>query len=72
MKKLLSLSILCLAMFFTGALAGCTVTETQAQRNTRLKSITDLQMRMLVEDWDYLWLYERSSGMTQWHTRVGI
>jgi len=53
-------------------MTGCTMTETPNARNRRIKQITDLQMRMLIEDWDYLWLYDRSTGMTQWHPWVGI
>jgi len=54
-------------------LTGCaTVVESPDVRNRRTKEISDLQMRMMVEDWDYIWLYERNTGMTQWHPWVGI
>ncbi len=69
MKKLLILLVLVLVGYVA---AGCTMTETAAQRRRRISQITDLQLRMLVEDWDYLWLYERNSGATPWHTWVGI
>ena len=53
--------------------AGCsTMTEPREERNRRLSQISDLQMKMLVEDWDYLWLYERNTGMTRWCPWVGI
>ena len=53
-------------------LTGCTVVESPDVRNRRAKEISDLQMRMMVEDWDYIWLYERNTGTTQWHPWVGI
>ncbi len=52
---------------------GCpTLVESRQERNTRIADICNLQARMLVEDWDYLWLAERNSYLTQWHPRVGI
>jgi hypothetical protein len=70
MKKLFPMVLLLASMIWAGA--GCTPTETSAQRERRISQITDLQMRMAVEDWDYIWLYEKNSGCTQWHPWVGI
>ncbi len=71
MKILTLILIICLAGMFAGCSVG-SVMDTEAQRDRRIEQITDLQMRMLVDDWDYFWLYERNSMLTQWHTRVGI
>lgn len=68
MKRLMLLLVLVAGCL----MPGCTMTETAAQRNRRVSQITDLQMRMLVEDWDYLWLYEHNTQMSQWHPWVGI
>lgn len=70
MKKLALLLILCLV----SVMAGCcsTLTESAAERNTRYRDITQLNARMAVEDWDYLWLYERESMLTQWHPHAGF
>jgi hypothetical protein len=52
---------------------GCgTLVETPQERTERYKLITDLQCKMAVEDWDYIWLYERNARTTQWHPWVGI
>ncbi len=67
MKKLLA-AILIVAGSF---LIGCTVTETAQERNVRLKQVTDLNSRMLVEDWDTFWLYDNNSRLSQWHPYVG-
>ena len=69
MKKILLLLVL-----FVGSamLSGCTLTETSEERSRRIGLINDLQLRMMVEDWDYLWLYERNTQTTQWHPWVGI
>ncbi len=69
MKRLLIVFVLILGTF---AMTGCTVTETARERDRRIGEITDLQLRMLVEDWDYLWLYERNAATTQWDLWVGI
>lgn len=68
MKKLLIVAALMLATF----LPGCTLVEDCSERNRRICGITELQMKMAVEDWDYFWLYDHSTGMTQWHPWVGI
>ena len=49
-----------------------TVTETVGEVKRRDAQITNVQLRMLLEDWDYFWLYDRSSRMSPWHTQVGL
>ena len=69
----IALMMILLALTASFMLGGCaTLVETPEERHRRIMHITDLQMKMLVEDWDYFWLYERSSGMTQWHPWAGI
>jgi len=68
MKKLILLLVLLGVLTSTG----CTLTETAAERRRRTYQITNLQMRMMVEDWDYIWLYDHNTQMTQWHPWVGI
>ena len=68
MKKLLAMLIICLVTL----LAGCTIAETSEQRNRRLTHITNRQMRMLIEDWDYVWLYDRSTKLSPWHAGFDI
>ena len=72
MRRVVVLTIL-LALTASVVLSGCsTLVETPQARNRRYKQVTDLQMKMAVEDWDYLWLYERNASTTQWHPWVGI
>lgn len=67
MKKLCILAVLCLSFLFVG----CTLVDSPSQR-TRMHSLAfDLQSRAMVQDWDYFWLMERNTYMTQWHPRVG-
>ena len=41
------------------------------ERTHRHSNIADLQTRMLVEDWDKLWLLDRSTKLTYWHAFYG-
>ena len=69
MNRLLLVFVVCGAVLF----AGCnTLVDTHQERNRRITHLSDLQMRMFVEDLDYLLLLERSSALTQWHPHVGI
>jgi len=70
MSRLL-LAIVCVVLAVS-VLTGCTVTEDVGARKRRISQVNDLQMRMLTEDWDYFWLYERNTSLTQWHPRVGF
>ena len=69
MKKLLIMFVLILVGVSS---TGCTLTETSAERKIRIRQITKLELKMLVEDWDYLWLNDHSSGTTQWNTWTGM
>ena len=70
MRRICLLIVLCAC--FTALLAGCSgVADSGAERYSRAKQINDLQMRMLVDDWDYFWLYDRNTYLTKYHPRVG-
>jgi len=77
MKKLLVLIVL-LWIGLGMTAGGCaskqpfTVAETADEVQRRDARITNLQLRMLLEDWDYFWLYDRSVQLSRWHTWVGI
>lgn len=68
MKKLLVMLLVMAGAY----LAGCTVTETPAERCRRYSDITCIQAREGVEDLDYFLLYERPSYLTPWHIRSGL
>jgi outer membrane lipoprotein-sorting protein len=68
MKKLLVLCLLVIGGMFMN---GCTVSETVSERHRRIAQITNLQMKMAVEDWDYIWLYDHNIRMNTWHTYIG-
>ncbi|MFP3937796.1 MAG: hypothetical protein ACLFVW_05600 [Phycisphaerae bacterium] len=69
MKRFLLLvfALVCLV----GVLGGCTMNERTAdERFRRYARITDTNMHMFWEDWDYLWLYDKESKLSKWHTKV--
>ncbi len=69
MKKLLLLAVVLGSML----LGGCgTLVLTPEERARQHRLITDLQSRMVVDDWDYIWLYEKNSRLTRYHPRVGM
>jgi hypothetical protein len=45
--------------------------DTAAQRQRRLDYINNLNKRMIVDDWDTFWLYERSNTLTPYIARTG-
>ena len=63
MKKLLVILILCSVML----MAGCgtpghpTLVDSAQERSFRIDQICDFQTRMLVDDWDSIWLIERNT-----------
>lgn len=70
MKKIL----IVLMLLVGSSLVGCVgavrgVGETQQERSLRTRLIAKQQMRMLVDDWDYLWLVDKPSSLTAY--RVG-
>ena len=70
MKRLLVVLVLVLGSLLV---TGCaTMVENPEARDRRIRQVWGLQMRGLVEDWDYLWLIDQNTGMTQWNPWVGI
>jgi hypothetical protein len=47
------------------------VMDTQGQRQRRIDYINNLHGRMITDDWDAFWLYERSSHLTPYIARTG-
>ena len=60
-----------LALLVAAAFTGCTLVETAHERRAKIAHQGSLQLRMLVDDWDYLLLRERNSNLTYYHPRVG-
>ncbi len=83
MKKLLVILIL----FSVMVMAGCTMlnrtkdhlslldrptlVDSGEERDFRIGQIDDFHGRMLIDDWDSLWLRDRSSNLSYWTARVG-
>ena len=67
MKGIVITAVLCVI----GLLAGCTMSETAEEHNRRLRQQTAMQMRMMVEDLDAVLLLDRTSSLTEWHSRIG-
>lgn len=51
------------------AVAGCGVTRSSHEIRNVVKQSLDMDMRQLVDDWNMLWLADRQSRRTRWHTR---
>lgn len=76
MKNLLMALVLTFSSF---VLMGCacgsngdTLVETWPERSQRIyRQQIQIQSRELNDDWDYLWLQERNSQLTQWHPYEG-
>ena len=63
--------ILCV-LLLSGLLVGCrTPAESASERSLRISQIHTQQWRMIVDDWDYLWLEDRSTRLTPWHVDIG-
>jgi len=45
--------------------------ESSEQRTRRISHIDEFNRRMFADDWDAIWLYERSSFLMPWVPRVG-
>ncbi|HUS48076.1 MAG TPA: hypothetical protein VM098_08150 [Phycisphaerae bacterium] len=68
-KTLLLLTVLILV---TTIMSGCDgMVDTSQDRMRRIRNINELQTRMIVDDWDYIWLYERNTYLSQWYPHVG-
>ena len=69
MKRLLVVLLVLGSM----VMGGCaSVTQTPQERDRRILQLSNLQMKMLVEDWDYLWLVDHNTRTTPWHSRIGL
>ena len=69
MKKLLIVLVLLLGCF----MGGCDgVMYNRRGRSFRNSMIVNHQSRVLVDDIDYFWLFERNTRFSEWHYRVGI
>ena len=52
------------------AAAGCaTVTKTPSDNAANMRSIVELDMREMADDWNTMWLMDRQDRLTKWHTR---
>ena len=71
MKKCLMLLVLCGMLAGMMMTAGCTSAESFDEHARRLWLTTDLQARNMVEDWDYIWLNDHSSRLSDWHMDIG-
>ena len=46
------------------------VSDSDIQRQRRIDAINNLNKRMLVDDWDAFWLYERTSRLTYYSALI--
>jgi hypothetical protein len=67
MMKTAILLVLLLAVTLTG----CTVMESPADRGRRYANITEMNLRMMGDDWDTIWLYDHNSRLSRWHPYLG-
>ncbi len=65
MRKL----VILVALVGLAAAAGCGVTRSSTEIRNVVKQNLDMDMRQLVDDWNMLWLADRQSRRTRWHTR---
>lgn len=64
--------ILWVVLAMGGLLTGCNgMVDTAAERHRRFNLINEFSVRQFVDDWDYIWLMEKNTRLTQWHPRVG-
>jgi hypothetical protein len=49
---------------------GCaTVTKTPEENLANTRAVVELDMRQIGDDWNLIWLSDRQSRLTKWHTR---
>jgi hypothetical protein len=64
-----------LSAVLVGTMWGCSpwrsTLDTTAERDGRLLQGGDLQMRMMLDDFDRFMLIDRSSRLSPWYARVG-
>jgi len=77
--------LMVLVLVVSGLVAGCQhpqggslaatgsqgLLDSTNQRNRRSRYIDNVSTRMLVDDWDMFWLYERGSTLTPYIIHVG-
>ncbi|MFW6133484.1 MAG: hypothetical protein ACOC8F_06265 [Planctomycetota bacterium] len=68
MKKIALLLILTVCV--SVCLTGCGVNDTHSERWKRYQRINEDYAQQAVDDWDHLWLYDRSSRLSEWYPRV--
>ncbi len=66
MWKWLLLGLLAGAAFGTGC---ATVAKTPEENLTMYRQIAELDIRQMADDWNLIWLADRQSRLTRWHTR---
>ena len=69
MKKMLLL--LAVLVCVTALMSGCGTVDSYNDRVHRYEQINDLQARQFVDDWDYFWLYDRNSYLSEYQPHVG-
>lgn len=67
MKKLALVLLICAAF----CLSGCGLLQTAEERDRRLAQGLNLQMRALVDDADYILLFERPNYCSEYHIFSG-
>jgi hypothetical protein len=62
-----------LALLAVAFVSGClrTTPGTYAERKFRTDFSWELDKRMFVDDFDYIFLIDRNSTLSQWHQRTG-
>lgn len=51
-------------------LTGCHgMVKTYDERLNTYAQVLDADMRQIADDWDTIWLADRQSRLTEWHTR---
>ncbi len=65
MRKL----VILVAIVGLASVAGCGMTRSSQEIRNVAKQTLNMDMRQLVDDWNMLWLADRQSRLTRWHTR---
>jgi hypothetical protein len=63
--------LLLLALLAGSMVVGCTPTETVDERNHRINTVMEMNLREMNEDFDRIWLLERNERDNQWNPHVG-
>jgi len=68
MRKILT--VLLTGALGLGSLVGCTMAETRSEHSQRVGNIMQMDLRAASEDLDYIFLVDRNSRLTKWHSRI--